>query len=58
MVMRERCSAWVDFGDRQAFDVVAAAREQPDDARENAGSLSTSTERVCVSMFDLPIADE
>ena len=36
MVMRDRPSPLVDLGDGQALDIVAAAGEQPDDARQHA----------------------
>ncbi len=36
MVMRLVCGGVIHLGDRQAFDIVAAAREQPDDARQHA----------------------
>ena len=37
MVMRDRLRAWIDLGDGQAFDVVAASGEQADDPGEDAG---------------------
>ena len=37
MLMRDCAAVGVDRGDGQAVDVVAAAGEQPDDARQDAG---------------------
>ena len=47
MVMREVRAVGIDFGHRQAFDVVAAAGEQADDARQHARLIVHQDGRGC-----------
>ena len=51
MVMRDRACGMRDFGDRQAFDIIAAPGEQADDAGENARLvIDQDGKRMCLDV--------